>query len=130
MSYLYGLFAGFVVCLPSWLVLRYLSVEAGVLVGLFLMTFFFVATTYAHSDEYTERHSKIVESIENTERVILDAIRWTEVRIDALPESLAPIQSPPNGLEKSLEMLHRILDEPEAAGQEGVPSAEATSSSR
>lgn len=63
MSLFYGLCTGFVVCLPSWLVLRYLSAEAGMLVGLFLVTLLLVMTIYANSDEYTARHSKIIESV-------------------------------------------------------------------
>ena len=59
MSLFYGLCAGFVVCLPSWLVLRYLSAEAGMLVGLFLVTLLLVMTIYANSDEHTARYSSL-----------------------------------------------------------------------
>lgn len=122
MSLFYGLCTGFVVCLPSWLVLRYISIEAGMLVGLFLVTFLLVMTIYANSDEHTERHHKVVESVTNTERVLLDAMRWIEVKIDTLPESLVPAQSLPNDLDNSLEMLRRILDDPETDGQGEVHS--------
>lgn len=121
MSLFYGLCAGFVVCLPSWLVLRYISLEAGMLVGLFLATLLLVMTIYANSDEHSERHHGVVESVSNTERVLLDAIRWIEMKIDTLPESLVPSQSSPPSLDKSLEMLNRILDDSATDGRGEVP---------
>ena len=126
MSFFYGLCAGFVVCLPSWLVLRHISVEAGVLVGLFLVTLLLVMTIYAGSDEHTERHHRVVESVANTERMLLDAFRWIEVKIDMLQEALALPQDSPNGLDNSLEMLSRILDDSEPDGHGEVPPPEVT----
>ena len=121
MSLFYGLSAGLVVCLPSWLVLRFISVEAGMLVGLFLATFLLVTTLYANSDEHKEQHDRIVESVANTERLLLHAIRWVEGKIDTLQESLAPTQTPSKGLDNSLEMLSRILDDSGTDGQEELP---------
>ena len=91
------------------------------LVGLFLATFLLVMTIYANSDEHTERHERIVESLTNSERVLLHAIRWIEGKIDTLQESLAPTQTPLNGLDNSLAMLSRILDDPETDDQEELP---------
>ena len=124
MSQLYGLFAGIFVCLPTWAALTYASTQVGLLVGLFLVTFFVVTTVYVNGDEMTERHKTLSRSLSDMEIIFFDQLKLLEAKIEAVQESTPPASSgafvfdaPSGDLDKMIDMVERILNEHEREGQ-------------
>lgn len=128
MSQLYGLFAGIFVCLPTWAALTYASTQVGLLVGLFLVTFFVVTTVYVNGDEMTERHKTLSRSLSDMEIIFFDQLKLLEAKIEAVQESTPAAGSgafgfdaPSGDLDKMIDMVEHILNEHEREGQ-GKPA--------
>jgi hypothetical protein len=122
-SQLYGLFAGIFVCLPTWAALTYASTQVGLLVGLFLVTFFIVTTVYVNGDEMTERHKTLSRSLSDMEIIFFDQLKLLESKIEAVQESTPPVRhnafgfdAPSGDLDKMIDMVERILNEHEREG--------------
>lgn len=120
MSQLYGLFAGLFVCLPTWAAVTYLSTQTGLLIGLFLVTFFVVTTIYVNGDEMAERHKTLTKSLTDMEIIFFDQLKLLEAKIDTVHEATptsqrrtSPLAESSGDLDKMLDMIERILNEHE-----------------
>lgn len=120
MSQLYGLFAGLFVCLPTWAAVTYVSAQTGLLIGLFLVTFFVVTTIYVNGDEMTERHKTLAKSLTDMEIIFFDQLKLLEAKIDIIHEATPALQSrhsplaeSSDDLDKMIDMIERILNEHE-----------------
>jgi hypothetical protein len=119
-SQLYGLLAGLFVCLPTWAAVTYMSTQIGLLIGLFLVTFFVVTTIYVNGDEMTERHKTLTKSFTDMEIIFFDQLKLLEAKIDtvheatpALPSRTSPLAESSDDLDKMIDMIERILHEHE-----------------
>jgi hypothetical protein len=119
-SQLYGLLAGLFVCLPTWAAVTYVSTQIGLLIGLFLVTFFVVTTIYVNGDEMTERHKTLTKSLTDMEIIFFDQLKLLEAKIDTVYEATPASQSRTSphaessgDLDKMIDMIERILHEHE-----------------
>jgi hypothetical protein len=104
--------------------LTYASTQVGLLVGLFLITFFVVTTVYVNGDEMTERHKTLSRSLSDMEIIFFDQLKLLEAKIETVQESTPPAGSgafvfdaPSGDLDKMINMVERILNEHEREGQ-------------
>jgi len=124
-SQLYGLFAGLFVCLPTWAAVTYVSTQIGLLIGLFLVTFFVVTTIYVNGDEMTERHKTLTKSLTDMEIIFFDQLKLLEAKIDIVHEAApasqsrtSPLAESSGDLDKMIDMIEHILNEHERDGRD------------
>lgn len=78
MSQFYGLLAGLFVGLATWAATVYVNELAGLVVGLFLLTFFAVSTIYMTGDELLERQRTFSEALVQLESSMTTRLREIE----------------------------------------------------
>lgn len=126
MSQLYGLFAGLFVCLPTWAAMTYVSAQVGLLVGLFLMTFFVVATVYVNGDEMSECYKKLTKTFTDMEIIFFDKLKTLESKIETSRDDVKPtdsetlrLEAAAGNLDKMINMVEHILNDHDRADQSG-----------
>jgi hypothetical protein len=130
MSHLYGFLAGLFVCASVWGAMTYISDQAGLLVGVFLVIFITVTTVYIHGDEVNEHQKGIIRSLTDMEIIFFDKLKMIERKIDYLEDhvtktSLPTAQSASNSkeIDDMIGMIEQILGNQEA--EEKVREAKA-----
>ncbi len=118
MSQLYGIGAGLCVCLPTWIATRYISEQVGLLVGLFLVTFFVVSTLATHSDERMEQHQILTKAVTGMQVHVVAICKALEGRTEAWQETVTPADGmagrsayTAEDLDKMIGMVAGILDD-------------------
>ncbi len=117
-SQLYGIGAGLCVCLPTWVAMRYISEQVGLLVGLFLVTFFVVSILSTDSDERTEHHQTLAKAVTGMQVHVVAICKALEKRMEAWQETVTPMDSmvgrrayAAEDLDKMIGMVEGILDD-------------------
>jgi cell division protein FtsL len=109
MSQLYGVVAGLLVCLSSWAATTYISMLAGVLVGLFLLTFFTVSAIYLSGDELIERQKAATKALTDMEVIVFERLKDLDRKVSRLETAANGSHSRVEELETLLAMVDEIL---------------------
>jgi hypothetical protein len=113
MAQIYGVLAGLFVCLGTWAATAYVSALTGLLVGLFLLTFFAVSSIYLTGDEIMERQKTFATTLMKLEAGWSERLAGVEHRVQDLestPTPRAEWEADTQALDALLQQLDRILE--------------------
>ncbi len=115
----YGILAGLGVCLSTWAVMTYVSVQIGLCLGLFLVTFWVVAMTSGQRQPMAARHTALTTSSTSIEAMVSHIKNMLEAHLKALPQTAMPAEHlavrfeyTAGDLDTLIELVDQILQDP------------------